>query len=243
MKNFFPRKRHRWKSERHSEDWAKMCNTDNPIFKMGKILKQVFHKKIPNWPQANEKVQHCHQWNENKINELYYSLSRMANIKKTEYQISHPTCEEFKLLYLENLVAVFTKAPHMSTRSSVQFSRSVVSDCLRPHESQHARPPCPSPTPGAYPNLCPSSQWCHPAISSSVIPFSSCPQSLSASGSFQMSQLFTWGGQSTGISALASVLPMNTQNWSLPYNPAIPLLFTLEKSMHMSTKDISKTCS
>ena len=138
----------------------------------------------------------------------------MANIKKTEYQISHPTCEEFKLLYLENLVAVFTKVPHMSTLSSVQFSRSVVSDSLRPHESQHARPPCPSPTPGAYPNLCPSGQWCHPAISSSVVPFSSCPQSLPASGSFQMSQLFTWGGQSTGISASASVLPMNTQDWS-----------------------------
>ena len=82
--------------------------------------------------------------------------------------------------------------------SSVQFSRSVVSNSLRPHESQHARPPCPSPTPGVY--SCTSSRWCHPAISSSVIPFSSCPQSLSASGSFRMSQLFAWGGQSTGVS-------------------------------------------
>ena len=96
----------------------------------------------------------------------------------------------------------------------VQFSRSVLSNSLRPHESQHARPPCPSPTPGVYWNSCPSSQWCHPAISSSVIPFSSCPQSLPASGSFPMSQLFAWGGQSTGVSALASVLPMNTQYWS-----------------------------
>ena len=86
---------------------------------------------------------------------------------------------------------------------SVQFSRSVVSDSLQPHESQHARPPCPSPTPGVHSNSCPSSRWCHPAISSSVIPFFSCPQSLPASGSFQMSQLFTWGGQSTGVSALA----------------------------------------
>ena len=97
---------------------------------------------------------------------------------------------------------------------SVQFSRSVVSNSLQPHESHHARPPCPSPTPGVYPNSCPSSQWWHPAISSSVIPFSSCPQSLPASGSFPMSQLFAWGGQSTGVSTLASVLPMNTQDWS-----------------------------
>ena len=98
--------------------------------------------------------------------------------------------------------------------SSVQFSYSVVSDSLRPHESQHARLPCPSPTPGVCSNSCPSSQWCHPTISSSVLPFSSCPQSLPVSGSFPMSQLFSWGGQSTGVSASASVLPMNTQDWS-----------------------------
>ena len=97
---------------------------------------------------------------------------------------------------------------------SVQFSHSVVSDSLRPHELQHARPPCPSPTPRVYSNLCPSSWWCHPGISSSVVPFSSCPQSLPASGSFPMSQLFTWDGQSIGVSASASVLPMNTQDWS-----------------------------
>ena len=95
-----------------------------------------------------------------------------------------------------------------------QFSRSVMSDSLRPHESQHARPPCPSPSPGVHSNSRPSSQWCHPVISSSVVPFSSCPQSLPASGSFQMSQLFAWGGQSTGVSALASFLPKNTQGWS-----------------------------
>ena len=98
--------------------------------------------------------------------------------------------------------------------SLVQFSCSVVSDSSRPHESQHARLPCPSPTPRVYPNPCPSSQWCHPAISSSIVPFSSCPQSLPASGSFPMSQHFAWGGQSTGVSALASVLPMNTHDWS-----------------------------
>ena len=98
--------------------------------------------------------------------------------------------------------------------SSAQFSRSVVSNSLRPHELQHARPPCPSPTPGVYPNSCPSSRRCHPVISSSVVPFSSCPQSLPASESFPMSQLFAWGGQSIGVSGLASVLLMNTQNWS-----------------------------
>ena len=110
--------------------------------------------------------------------------------------------------------------------SSVQFTRSVMSDSLWPHESQHARPPCPSPTPGVHPNPCPSSRWCHPTILSSVVPFSSCPQSFPASGSFPMSQLFTSGGQSIGVSALASVLPMNTQDWSplgwtgwIPCNP------------------------
>ena len=97
---------------------------------------------------------------------------------------------------------------------SVQFSPSVVSDSLRPHESQHTRPPCPSPTLGVYSNSCPSSRWRHPTISSSVVPFSSCPQSLPASESFPMSQLFAWGGQSIGLSALVSVLPMNTQDWS-----------------------------
>ena len=103
---------------------------------------------------------------------------------------------------------------HPSLFSSVQFSHSVVSDSLSPHESQHARPPCPSPTPGVCSIPCPSSWWRHPAISSSVVPFSSCPQSLPASGSFPVSQLFAWGGQSIGVSALASLLPMNTQDWS-----------------------------
>ena len=98
---------------------------------------------------------------------------------------------------------------------SVQFS-SVTQSCptLQPHELQHARPPCPSPTPRVHSDSRPSSPWCYPAISSSAVPFSSCPQSLPASESFQMSQLFTWGGQSTGASALASFLPKNTQGWS-----------------------------
>ena len=97
---------------------------------------------------------------------------------------------------------------------SVQFSCSVVSNSLRPHESQYARPPCPSPTPGVHSNSRPSSQWCHPAISSLVVPFSSCPQSLPASESLPMSQLFAWGSQSTGVSALPSFLPKKSQGWS-----------------------------
>ena len=102
--------------------------------------------------------------------------------------------------------------------ASVQFSRPVVSNFLRPHESQHARPPCPSPTPGVHSDSRPSSQWCHPAISSFVVPFPSCPQSLPASKSFPMSQLFAGGGQSTRVSASASFLPKKSRGWS-PYSP------------------------
>ena len=102
---------------------------------------------------------------------------------------------------------------NISSSPSVQFSHSVLSDSLQPHGLKHARPPCPSPTPGVYPNPCAWSWWRHPAVSSSVIPFSSCRQSFPASGFFQMSQLFAWGGQSIGVSALASVPPMNTQDW------------------------------
>ena len=97
---------------------------------------------------------------------------------------------------------------------SIQFSHSVVSDSLQPQGLQHTRPPCPSSTPGAYSNSCPLSQWCHPTISSSVIPFSSCLQSFPAPGSSPMSQFFASGGQSTGVSASTLVLPMNTQDWS-----------------------------
>ena len=135
----------------------------------------------------------------------------------------------------------------------VQFSRSVMSDSLRPHESQHTRSPCPSPTPGVYSNPCPSSRWCHPVISSSVVPFSSCPQSLPVSGSFPVSQLFAWGGQSTGVSASASVLPTNIQDWSLGWTGWISLQFkglsnvfsntTLQKHQFFGTKLSSQSNS
>ena len=106
-----------------------------------------------------------------------------------------------------NLLTTFKK-------KLMYISCSIMSDSLWPHEPQHARPPCPSPIPRVHPNPCPLSQWCHPTISSSVLPFSSCPQSFPATGSFQMSQLFASGGQSVGVSASTSVLPMKTQDWS-----------------------------
>ena len=111
---------------------------------------------------------------------------------------------------------------HWAIRSD-QISRSVVSDSLQPHESQHARPPCPSPTPRVHSDSRPLSRWCHPAISSSVVPFSSCPQSLPTSESFPMSQLFAWGGQSTGASALASFPPEKSQGWSSQWTGWISL--------------------
>ena len=110
-------------------------------------------------------------------------------------------------------ISLLTEEPGGLQSSSVQFSCSVVSDPLQPHEPQHLKPSCPSTTPGVYPNSCPLSRWCHPTISSTVVPFSSCPQSFPASGSFLMSQLFLSGGQSTGVSAATSFLPMNTQDW------------------------------
>jgi len=133
------------------------------------------------------------------------NLSKFWEI--VEDRVSQLCCSPWGHRVMYNLVT--------EQHGSVQFS-SIAQSCptLRPHESQHTRPPCPSPTPGIHPNSCALSQWCHPTISSSVIPFSSCPQSLLASESFPMSQLFTWGGQSTGVSASASVLPMNTQDWS-----------------------------
>ena len=126
------------------------------------------------------------------------------------------SCIEFALVIYFTYGNKHFSIPFISFNcfTSVQFNCSVLSDYLRPHESQHARPPCPSLNPGVHSNSCPLGRWCHPAISSSVIPFSSCPQSLPASGSFPMSQLFAWGDQSTEVSASASVLPMNTQDWS-----------------------------
>ena len=123
--------------------------------------------------------------------------------EKTKYQLSVPPPHHPK--HKNTQETLVTQTASRLTRyflSSVQFSCSVVSDSLWPHESQHDRPPCPSPTPGVYPNPCPLNRWCHPTISSSVVPFSSCPQSFPASGSIQMSQFFTSGGQIIGISAL-----------------------------------------
>ena len=117
---------------------------------------------------------------------------------------------------------------------SVQFSRSVVSNSLQPHGLEHARPPCPSPTPGVYSNSCPSSRWCHLTTSSSIVPFSSCLQFFSASGSFPMSQFFASGGQSIGVSASASVLPMNIQDW-------FPLGWTGSPSSSRDSQESSPT--
>ena len=127
-------------------------------------------------------------------------------------------------------------SPHRSL-SSVQFSRSVVSDSLWPHEFQHTRPPCPSPTPRVHSNSHPLSWWCHPAISSSVVPFSSCPQSLPASESFPMSQLFAWGGQSTGVSALASFFTKNTRDFRTDWLHLLAVQGTLKSLLlHHSSK-------
>ena len=134
---------------------------------------------------------------------------------------------KLRVTYKEQQLFLFTDV-------SVQFSHSVMSDSLRPHGLQHTRPPCQSPAPRVYPNSCPLSRWCHLAISSSVIPFASCLQSFPASGSFQMSQFFTSGGQNTGIWALASVLPMNIQNW-------FPLGWTGWISLH--SKGLSRVFS
>ena len=118
---------------------------------------------------------------------------------------------KYLFIYLiKRIIEIFAKT---KLQHSVQLSRSVVSNSFRPHESQHARPSCPSPTPGVYPNSCPLSRWCHLIISSSVVPFSSCPQSLPASESFPMSQLFTWGGQSIGVSAASLVIYKNMTIW------------------------------
>ena len=139
---------------------------------------------------------------------LSYFLFLCHFIKSKFYYV---TCliNTFQKLFL------FFKMKHKSwsLTASVQFSRSVVSDSLQPREPQHARPPCPSPTPGVHPNPCPLSQWFHPTISFSVVPFSSCSQSFPATGSSPVSQLFESGGQSIGVSASTSVLPMNTQDW------------------------------
>ena len=143
------------------------------------------------------------------ISVLLYVLS-LLRIKSPSF-----TCQLLCFEFINfNLYVYYSFVRSILIEASVQFSRSVVSDSLRPHESQHARPPCPSPTPGAHSNSHPSSWWCHPGLSSSVDPFSSCPQLPPASESFPMSHFFTWGGQSTGVSALTSFLPKESQGWS-----------------------------
>ena len=151
----------------------------------------------------------------------YLSIFYLLNFGSIHSFFSPNTKSRFYLL-LRAFYSLFTITYHFLLLSgeknlqfsSVQFSRSVVSNSLWPHESQHTRPPCPSPSPGVHSNSRPLSRWCHPAISSSVVPFSSCPQFLPASESFPVSQLFAWGGQNTGVSSLASFLPKNTQGWS-----------------------------
>ena len=135
---------------------------------------------------------------------------------KLALQSALQTSKSYRNIYNNKPTVISTRAfssPFCQIRSD-QISHSVMSDSLQPHESQHARPPCPSSTPRVHSDSRPSSLWCHPAISSSVIPFSSCPQSLPALETFPMSQLFAWGGQSTGVSVLASFLPTKSQGWS-----------------------------
>ena len=142
-----------------------------------------------------------------------YQFIDCISLSPKLFQISFSLVADYLYLSL-NLISAITLSITTHGIRSVQFNCSVVSDSLRPHELQHARPPCPSQTRGFYSNSCLSSQWCHPAISSSVVPFSSCLQSLPLSRSFPMSQHFAWGGQSIGVSASTSVPPMNTQDWS-----------------------------
>ena len=147
---------------------------------------------------------------------MYYESLMVLEVRVTEAQFPS----------FEGLLRQCNKAVLRWGAIEGQFSHSVVSDSLRPHELQHARPPCPSPTPGVHPNPCSLCQWCHPTISSSVVFFSACPQSFPASGSFQMSQFFKSGGQSIGAWASASVLAMNTQGWfPLELTDLIFLLF------------------
>ena len=141
--------------------------------------------------------------------------------KRLERRLAN--CWHWLNLSWAKIFLIFCTILFLTTFSSVQFSRSVISNSLWPHEQKHARCPCPSPTPRVHPNPSPSSRWCHPTISSSVAPFSSCPQSFLASGSFEMSQLFALGGQNTGVSASTSLLPMNTQDWSLGWTGWISL--------------------
>ena len=149
------------------------------------------------------------------VNGISFSPEKKWSIKPQQY-ITNYAYHQVKEDNLKATYCMISSVRHSAkckTIRSDQISRSVMSDSLRPHKSQHARPPCPSPTPRVHSDSHPLGQWCHPAISSSVIPFSSCPQSLPASQSFPMSQLFAWGAQSTGVSASASFLPKKSKGW------------------------------
>ena len=168
----------------------------------------LFQEKFPT-QESNAGLLQC-RW-------LLYHLSHLESPGILEwvaypFRGSSPPRSQTRVSHTASGVFTSWAIREAQNKASGQFSCSVVSDSLQPHELKHARSPCPSPTPGVYSNSCPSSRWCHPAILSSVIPFSSCPQSLPASGSFLMSQLFASGGKSIGVSASASILPMNTQD-------------------------------
>ena len=173
------------------------------------IFSLLKNKLKPTYIQSDQQVKKTKHSSEeyNWILNLYNIIYNVWNIMKISQAKKHENVTHSQRKMINRIRP-------WDCFSSVQFSHSVMSDSLRPHELQHARPPCPSPTPGVHSNSCPSSRWCHPAISSSVVPFSSWPQSLPASESFPMSQLFAWGGQSIGVSASATVLPKNTQDWS-----------------------------
>jgi len=180
---------------------TKFCQENALV--IANTLLQQHKRRLYTWTSPDGQYQ-------NQIDYILCSKTWRSSIQSAKIRLGADCCSEHELLITKFRLKF--KKVEKTTRpfSSVQFSLSVVSNFLGPHELQHTRPPCPSPTPGVHSNSRPSSQWCHPAISSSVVPFSSCPQSLSASESFPVSQLFTWGGQSIGVSALASVLPMNT---------------------------------
>ena len=193
------------------------------------IHNQAAWRKILSWP-VSEEAMYCYGLSHDRLIQFCTSVIVVSidlRTQKLEYGQEHCWQQQkfphqssysvwFLILWLEVYLQVYfsgTTKILWTLFSSVQFSHSVVSDSLRPHELQHARPLCPSPTPGVHSDSRPSSQWYHPVISSSVVPFSSCPQSLPASESFPMSQRFTWGGQSTWVSALASFLPKKSQGW------------------------------
>ena len=169
--------------------------------------------------ECNKRYKNFNNWNEEKVFIIcgWYSLKIAGESMNKLLELIRESIklDRYKSNILKSTLLLCNNNLLKRNRkiSSVQFSHSVVSDSLLPHEPQHTRPPCPSQTPGLYPNSCPLSRWCHLTLSSSVIPFLSCLQSFPTSGSFPMSQLFAWGGQNIGVSASASVLPMKTQDW------------------------------